>query len=129
MVVRPRIAFIGVRISWDMVERKSVLALLAASASCAMTRSLLLTECRYRKSITSRSSRQKVMTPISSQSSVTELRSLTGAKLSSTQPFVEVMGVWATIHSRPFESSMVKEPVSDRISSNSCCCTGIPGWL
>ena len=42
IAVRPMIAFIGVRISCDMVERKSVFALFAESASIAAFRSFLL---------------------------------------------------------------------------------------
>ena len=129
IVVSPMIAFIGVRISWDIVDRKSVFALLAASASLAISRSFLLTECIYRKSITSRISSPKEMTPISIQFSVSAFRLMTGAKLSSTQPFVEVMGVWATMHSLPLESCMVNEPVPDRMSENSWFCAVIPGWL
>ena len=37
MAVRPMMAFMGVRMSWDMVERKSVFALLACAASRAAT--------------------------------------------------------------------------------------------
>ena len=129
IVVSPMIAFMGVRISWDMVERKSVFALLADSASLAMTRSFLLKESMYRTSITSSSSNPAVTTPISSQSTVSVFRSLTRAVLSSTHPLVEEMGVWATMHSRPFEFSMINEPVPDRISANSFCCLSIPGWL
>ena len=112
-----------------MVARKSVFALLADSASLAITRSVLLKESIYRKSTSSSSSNPAVTTPISSQSIVSTFRSLTGAVLSSTQPLVEVMGVWATMHSLPFEFSMRNESVSDRISANSCCCVVMPGWL
>ena len=129
IVVKPMIAFIGVRISWDMVERKSVFALLADSAFLAITRSILLDESIYRKSTTSSINNPAVTAPISSQSIVSAFRSLTGAVLSSTQPLVEVMGVCATMHSLPFESSMRNESVSDRISANSCCCAVMPGWL
>ena len=127
IVVRPMIAFIGVRMSCDIVDRKSVFALLAASASLAVTCSFWLIACMYRKSITSRSSSPKVMTPIRIQFSVTAFRSVTGAELSSTQPFVDVMGVWATRHSLLLESCIVNDPVPDRISANSCCCSAIPG--
>ena len=129
MTVRPMIAFMGVRISWDMVERKSVFALLADSASRAMTRSFLLKESIYRKSVTRSSRSPADTTPISSQSTVFAVRSVTGVVLSSTQPRVEVMGVWATIRSRPLESSMMNEPVPDPISAKSFCWAATPGWL
>ena len=83
----------------------------------------------YRKSITSSSSSPAVTTPISIQSSVSAFRLLTGTVLSSTHPFVEVMGVWATTRSRPFESCMTNEPVPLRISANNCCCAATPVWL
>ena len=129
IAVSPMIAFIGVRMSWDIVERKSVFALLAASASLAITRSLLLTECIYRKSITSRSSNPKETTPVNNQFSVFALRPLTGAAFNSTHPFVAVKGVWATMHSLPLESTMVNESVSERISENNRDCASSPGWL
>ena len=129
IAVSPMIAFIGVRISWDIVERKSVFALLAASASLAITLSFLLTECIYRKSITRRRSNPKEMTPVNIQFSVSAFRLLVGVAFSSTQPFVAVKGVWATMHSLPLEFNMVNESVLERISENNRDCASSPGWL
>ena len=41
-VVNPRTAFIGVRISWDILERNIVLELLAICAACSASASLRL---------------------------------------------------------------------------------------
>ena len=43
IVVNPIMAFIGVLMSWDMVDRKLVFALLASSAFLVMTLNMLLT--------------------------------------------------------------------------------------
>ena len=58
------------------------------------------------------------MTPTRSQFSVSTLRFSDGTILSSVHPAVEEMGVKASIHSCPCESSIEIVPVDDVILSN-----------
>ena len=93
IVVSPMIAFIGVRISWDIVERKSVFALFAVAASLAAVWSFLLKESMTAISKTNRTRRLTDTKPISIQFSVFTVRSFIGMKLRSVHPAVEVTGV------------------------------------
>ena len=93
IVVRPMIAFIGVRISWDIVERKSVFALLAEAASMAAAWNFLAKERITATSNMNRIRSPAEIKPIKSQFSVFTRRSLTGMKLSSVQPSVAVTGI------------------------------------
>ena len=119
MVVSPMIAFIGVRISCDIMERKSVFARLAAAASFAADWSFLLKRNITAKSKTNRITSPAETTPIRSQFSVSTLKSFIGIKESSVHPSVAAMGVKARMHSSPREFSMVVEPVVDVISPKS----------
>ena len=93
MVVKPIMAFIGVRISCDMVERKSVFALFAEAASLAAAWSFLLKLSMTDRSNTKRSRRAAEITPINSQFSVFTRRSFIGMKLRSVHPPVASTGV------------------------------------
>ena len=121
MVVRPIIAFIGVRISWDMVERKSVFALFAAAASRAAAWSFLLKDIMTIWSKMNRIRRPAETKPISSQFSLFACRSLTGMRLRSVHPPVASTGVKAAMHSSPRELRIVTEPVCEVIRLKSSC--------
>ena len=70
MVVSPRIAFMGVRMSWDMAERKSLLARFAASASFAASFRRALNQFMKAMSQMSRNSRAQATPPTKNQSTV-----------------------------------------------------------
>ena len=87
------IAFIGVRMSWDMVERKSVFARFADAASFAAACNFLLNTSMTAISNTNRISSPAETTPISSQFSAFTLRPFIGMKQSSVQPSEASTGV------------------------------------
>ena len=115
------IAFIGVRISWDIVERKSVFALFAASASLAADWSCLLKMDIFARSNTNSIKRPVETKQINSQFSLFTPSPSVGIKLISVHPSAASTGVWATMHFSPRELSMVKEPVDEVISPKSSC--------
>ena len=93
IVVRPMIAFIGVRISWDIVERKSVFALFAAAASFAAAWSFLLKSIITVMSNRNRIRRPAETKPISSQFSAVTFRSFIGIRLRNVHPPAASTGV------------------------------------
>jgi len=85
MAVMPTIAFIGVRISWDMEERNSVLALLALSAAVRDAASFRLRKRKYTTFRNNRARNPKQITAISDQCMLAPPRSFSGIEPTNSQ--------------------------------------------
>ena len=115
IVVNPMIAFIGVRISCDIVERKSVFAWLARSAATAAARSSRLNCCMLKRLNMRRSKSPSAIIPASVQLTSLYPSASIPIIVTRTQSSVELIRVCATRLSAPEEFRIVSTPESPSI--------------
>ena len=121
MAVSPMMAFMGVRMSCDMVERKSVLAWLARSASAAATFSCRFSRTSHMMLNASRAKRPAEMITMRIQSMAVRPSWLMGIMVTRIQWSVELTRVCAARHRWPWallSSSVPGLPETDCFTSS-----------